>query len=160
MRYPVQPERPHKSPSRNPERRTKGFFLGDFWGGSGWREYRTSVVFIFILWFIEFTSSSGFIPAFILPFTWGFSPVIYFVLMYISLFISRQSLVIQATTMAMSCDNVWSQCGHVTNRFWIFLDGAKLEEIKTNDLTIIWTWYDHNLLTYFFMPVWCNPLYK
>ena len=36
------------------------------------------------------------------------------------------------------------------NRFWILLDGAKLEKIKTNDLTIIWAWYDHNLLTYIF----------
>ena len=34
------------------------------------------------------------------------------------------------------------------NRVWILLDGAKLEEIKTNDLTIIWASYDHNLLTY------------
>ena len=36
------------------------------------------------------------------------------------------------------------------NRFWILLDGAKLEEIKTNDLTIIWTWYDHNLIDIIF----------
>ena len=54
--------------TRNPEeitkqkpwvRRTKGFCLGDFWGGFGWTEYRTSVVFIFILWFLEFISSWG-----------------------------------------------------------------------------------------------------
>ena len=38
-------------------RRTKGFCLGDFWGGSGWIEHRTSVVFIFIPWFIEFIYS-------------------------------------------------------------------------------------------------------
>ena len=35
----------------------KGFCLGDFWGGSGWIEHRTIVVFIFIPWFIEFISS-------------------------------------------------------------------------------------------------------
>ena len=28
------------------------------------------------------------------------------------------------------------------------MDGTKLEEIKTNDLTIIWAWYDYDLLTY------------
>ena len=38
-------------------RRTKGFSLGDFWGGSGWTEYRTSVVFVFIPRFLEFISS-------------------------------------------------------------------------------------------------------
>ena len=41
--------------------------------------------FIFILWFIEFISSWGTIPAFILPFTKGFSLVIYFVWIYISI---------------------------------------------------------------------------
>ena len=50
-------------------RRTKGFCLGDFWGGSGWTKYQTSVVFIFIPWFLEFISSWGTIPAFILPST-------------------------------------------------------------------------------------------
>ena len=30
------------------------------------------------------------------------------------------------------------------------MDRAKLEEIKTNDLTIIWAWYDYNLLIYIF----------
>ena len=34
------------------------------------------------------------------------------------------------------------------NGFWILLDEARLEEMKTNALTIIWAWYDHDLLTY------------
>ena len=50
-------------------RRTKGFCLGDFWWGSGWTEYRTCVVFMFIPWFLEIISSRGTIPAFILPST-------------------------------------------------------------------------------------------
>ena len=42
------------------------------------------------------------------------------------------------------------------NRFWILVYGAKLEDIKSNILGIISAWYDHNLLTYIFMPVWRN----
>ena len=34
------------------------------------------------------------------------------------------------------------------NGFRILLDEARLEEMKTNALTIIWAWYDHDLLTY------------
>ena len=44
--------------------------------------------------------------------------------------------------------------GHATKQISIqlLLDGAKLEEIKTNDLTIVWAWNDQHLLTYPFLP--------
>ena len=52
--------------------------------------------------------------------------------------------------MAMSCDNDITMGSCEQADFEILLGGSKLEEIKTNDLTIIRPWYDHNLLTYIF----------
>ena len=98
VRYSVQPEPPKKSPSRNPESEGRvSVCLGDFFGGSGWTEYRTSVVFYFhpvISWIYIFM---GIILAFILPSMYlikGFhQSVIYVVLnCTFELFISRQSL--------------------------------------------------------------------
>ena len=63
--------------------RIEGFCLGDFWGGSGWTEYRTSVSFIFIPWFLKFMFSWGIIRFLIFLSPLYFSPVIHFVWMYI-----------------------------------------------------------------------------
>ena len=59
---------------------------------------------------------------------------------------------------------IW-QWGHATKQIFNLLDGAKLEGIKRNDLTIIWAWYDHHLLTYTFLCPWhvilcTNDLFK
>ena len=51
------PEEITKQKSR--VRRTKGFYLGDFFGGFCWTKYRTSVAFIFIPWFLESISLWG-----------------------------------------------------------------------------------------------------
>ena len=85
-------------------RRTKGFCLGYFWGGSGWTEYRTNVVVYFysviswIYFFIFMGNYSCFHIAIYLRF---FTSTLLCLNAHLRLFISRQSLGIHA----LSCDN-------------------------------------------------------
>ena len=59
-------------------------------------------------------------------------------IVHLNCFSSRQSFCIQATSMAISYDqlmcSVTSQWGHVTKQIWIFQDGAKSEYLELNDL--------------------------
>ena len=85
----------------------KPWVLGDFWGDSGWTKYRTRVFFVFIPCFVEFLFSWCTFPA---------SNPFYFLVftnnslcsVHLNCFIRRQSLCIQATTTAKSCDQLFN----------------------------------------------------
>ena len=124
--------------------RMKGFCLCDFWEGSGWTEYQTCVVFniypVISCIYIFLGKYSCFHIAIYLMFFTSDSLCLNVHLNYLSLdnhLVSKQPQWQCHVTMT-------SQWGHVTKQILNVAGWAKLEEIKTNDLTIIWAWYDHN----------------
>ena len=163
-------------------RRTKGFCLGDFWG---LRNHQAETLspkdegflpwwFLRGFWLNRIPNECGFY----------FYPVISWIHIFISnyscfhiaidlRFFTSNSLCLNVHLKFLSVDNhlvskqpqwqchvtMTSQWGHVTKQILNLAGWGQLEKVKTNYLTIIWVWYDHDLSTYiFFMSVWCNSL--
>ena len=159
-----QPEPPQKSPSRNPEsegRKVSALVISEgFWLNRIPKE-----------WFLKKNSIPWFI-SWIYIFMGNY--FCFHIVIYLR-FSTSNLLCLNAHLNCLSLDNhlvfkqpQWQchvtmirQRGHLTKHVFNLLDGAKMRRDQNE-------WFNHYLglirpsfiNTYFFMPVWCNPLYK